>query len=165
MNPYLQRILGLVGDRSPVESMQESLQRIEALAPRLNPELSYAQGKWTAREILCHMADCELGMGFRIRQILSEDNHTVQPFEQDDWARLYGDVSMTQALQAFKGLRRWHLALIAGLSEEQLERTYYHPGRGEWESLRTLVGFLAGHDLNHLAQLEAIAGLSEAAQP
>ena len=157
MNPYIARITGLVGDRKPVESMQESLARLEALVPHLNPDLSYAEGKWTAREILCHLADCELGMGFRIRQILAEDNHTVQPFEQDNWAKLYGDISITQALHTFKQLRQWHIALIAGLSEEQLERTYYHPGRDEWESLRLLVTFLAGHDLNHLAQLEAIA--------
>lgn len=157
MNPYLTRITGLVAGRDPLASMQENLNRIEQIVPRLDPNQSYGQGKWTARQILCHLADTELGMGFRFRQILAQDNHTVQPFEQDEWAKWYGTVSMDQALQVFKALRQWHLALIGSLSPDDLERTYYHPEREEWESLRTLVTFLAGHDLNHLAQLEIIA--------
>lgn len=96
-------------------------------------------------------------MGFRFRQILAQDNHTVQPFDQDEWAKQYRNISIEQALQTFKTLRLWHLALLSGLSEDDLERTYYHPEREEWESLLTLVRFLAGHDLNHLAQLEIIA--------
>lgn len=157
MNPYMARITGLVEGRDPLESMRQSLSHIEQIVPKLNPNQSYRQGKWTARQILCHLADTELGMGFRFRQILAQDNHTVQPFDQDEWAKQYRNISIEQALQTFKTLRLWHLALLSGLSEDDLERTYYHPEREEWESLLTLVRFLAGHDLNHLAQLEIIA--------
>ncbi|PZA06613.1 MULTISPECIES: DinB family protein [unclassified Meiothermus] len=157
MNPYLARIIGLLGERDPLACLADTPQQLEALLPRLEPERSYAPGKWTAREILCHLADTELAMGFRFRQTLAQDNHTVQPFDQDAWAVRYGGLPMGLAYETFKALRAWNLALLRGLSEEDLERTYYHPEREEWESLRMLLRFVAGHDLNHLGQLERIA--------
>src|SRR6266446_405202 len=78
MNPYVERILGLVGDRPVLESLEQTAKRIEAVAGSLGParlERSYAPGKWTARQILAHLADCELGIGFRLRQALAEENH------------------------------------------------------------------------------------------
>jgi hypothetical protein len=167
MNPYLSRILGFLGDRDPLEVWRQTPTKLEAyfrgdsrvaLASRLEPENSYGPGKWTAREILCHLADTELAMGFRIRQTLTEDNPTVQPFDQEAWAERYSGLTLPLALETFKALRAWNLALVRGLSNDDLERTYYHPEREEWESLRMLVRFVAGHDLNHLAQLEQIAG-------
>ncbi len=43
-----------------------------------------APGKWNAAEIISHLADCELVFAFRLRQTLAEDNHTVQPFDQEN---------------------------------------------------------------------------------
>lgn len=160
MNPYLARIIALLGKDDPLASLAAMPQRLEELLLRLEPDKSYAPGKWTAREIVCHLADTELAMGFRFRQILAQDNHTVQPFDQDAWAARYGGLPIGLAYETFKALRAWNLALLRGLSEEDLERSYYHPEREEWESLRLMVRFWAGHDLNHLGQLEVIASQS-----
>ncbi|HZS53936.1 MAG TPA: DinB family protein, partial [Bryobacteraceae bacterium] len=118
----------------------------------------YAPGKWTARMILCHLADCEIAFGFRLRQALAEENHVVQPFDQDAWARPYGDHSFhaQTALQVFSDLRGWNLLLIDSLSPDAFNRRLRHPERGEM-TFQTLVDTMAGHDLNHLRQLEIIA--------
>jgi hypothetical protein len=90
MNPYVERMLGLLGDRPVVESLGDTAKRIEAIAVALDAgrmERTYAPGKWTARQILAHLADAEIGIGFRLRQALAEDNHAAQPFDQDRWAR------------------------------------------------------------------------------
>src|SRR3954451_4908190 len=58
-------------------------------------------GQTTAAEIICHLADCELVFGFRLRQTLAEDNHTVQPFDQEKWALHYGGISAAHALHVF----------------------------------------------------------------
>src|SRR3989442_14840051 len=92
MNPYVERILGLVGDRPVIQSLEHTAKRIEAVAGALGParlERSYAPGKWTAREILAHLADCELGIGFRLRPAPAEENHRAQPFHQDRPAPRY----------------------------------------------------------------------------
>jgi hypothetical protein len=159
MNPYVERILGLVGDRPVIQSLEHTAKRIEAVAGSLSSarlERSYAPGKWTARQILAHLADSELGIGFRLRQALAEENHRAQPFDQDRWATRYAGLDAALATRAFVGLRAWNIALIRSLGPQDLERPYVHGERGP-ESVGLIVKLLAGHDLNHLAQLEQIA--------
>lgn len=157
---YRDRILGLLGDRDPMESLQESARRIEAAARRLGPsglDGSYGPGKWTGRQILAHLADAEIGIAFRTRQALAEDHHTIQPFDEGAWARRYQDVDHEAALRSFLALRAWNLWMFSRLRPEERAREAYHPERGP-ETVETIIRLLAGHDLNHLAQLESIGG-------
>jgi hypothetical protein len=71
------------------------------------------------------------------------------------WARRYADVDAETALGSYRALRRWNLALFRGLSAADLDREGVHPERGP-ETLRAYIRLLAGHDLNHLGQLERI---------
>ena len=155
---YRERILGLLGERNPVESLPASAARIEATARRLGePGLakSWGPGKWTGKQILAHLADAEVGVGFRVRQALAEDNHRIQPFDEGAWARRYESVDHEVALASFLALRRWNLELIRPLGPRDLDREAFHPERGP-ETLGTIIRLLAGHDLNHLAQLERL---------
>lgn len=157
---YRERILGLLGERNPIESMEASARRVEEMARNLGPrglDRSYGPGKWTGRQILAHLADAETAVGFRVRQALAEDNHTIQPFDEGAWARRYVNVDHEAALRAFQALRAWNLALFRTLGPQDLAREAYHPERGP-ETVGTIIRMLAGHDLNHLAQLERIAG-------
>jgi hypothetical protein len=159
MNPYTQRILGYLGDRPCLASLEETAGRIQATAAQLVPdrlERSRGAGTWTAREILCHLADVELAAGFRLRQALSEDDHRIQPFDQDRWASRYGALDAAIAVRSLAALREWNLALIRTLGPEDLARPAFHPERGP-EPVDAIIKMLAGHDLNHLAQLETIA--------
>jgi hypothetical protein len=119
--------------------------------------ISPAPGKWSAAEIICHLADCELVFAFRLRQTLAEDAPTIQPFDQDKWAAAYAGISATKALEVFTSLRQWNLLLIKGASPAAANRPVTHPERGTMTFL-TIVETIAGHDLNHLSQLRKIAG-------
>jgi hypothetical protein len=156
---YRTRILGLLGERNPIESMEDSARRVEAAARRLGDaglSRPWGPGKWTGKQIVAHLADAEVGVAFRIRQVLAQDHHVIQPFDEGAWARRYtGDVDVEAALGSFLGLRRWNLALFRTLSADDLAREAFHPERGP-EVLGTIVRLLAGHDLNHLAQLERL---------
>jgi DinB superfamily len=155
---YRQRMLGLLGDHNPLEALEANSKRIEATARKLGDERlskSYGPGKWTGKQVLAHLADAEMGVGFRVRQILAEDNHRIQPFDEGSWARRYTSVDADKALASYLALRRWNLELFRGLSAEDLEREAFHPERGP-EKLGTVIRVLAGHDLNHLAQLERL---------
>lgn len=159
MHPYMERIFATLGDRDPIAVLEATPVRLEQLLVALDEDdlaRSYAPGKWSAREIVAHLADCEIGLGFRFRQALAEEDHRVQPFDQDRWARRYPRLDPALALGAFAGLRRWNLALISGFDLGDWNR----PVRYSFEGVDTVDGmvrFLAGHDLNHLAQLERIA--------
>jgi hypothetical protein len=58
--------------------------------------------------------------------------------------------------QAFLALRNWNLAFLATVPESEHGKVVTHPERGTM-TFRGLLETMAGHDLNHLAQLEMIA--------
>jgi hypothetical protein len=154
LNPYDSFL-----DGRPVEEILIST--INAMAHALaeigNDKVSIrpAPGKWSAAEIVCHLADCELVFGFRLRQTLAEDGPTIQPFDQDKWAASYPGTSAGLALGTFSSLRRWNLKLIGDALPAAADRPMIHPERGAM-TFQTVVETMAGHDLNHLAQLRRL---------
>src|ERR1700743_700236 len=150
-NPYekflegrpVEKILGLTPNKIAI-----------ALA-EMGPEkttVPIAPGKWTPAEIVAHLADCELVFAFRLRQTLAEDNPTVQPFDQDKWAASYAGISAAEAHRIFSAFRSWNLGLIEQALPAAAARPVTHPERGAM-TFMTIVETMAGHDLNHLAQL------------
>jgi hypothetical protein len=132
--------------------------RLENLLQSSPPEkltLAPAPGKWSVRDILCHLADCEVVFAFRLRQALAENNHVVQPFDQDNWAATYGHYDAHVALAAFSAVRQWNLTFIGGLKPADFNKALNHPERGDM-TLQVVVETMAGHDLNHLRQVEAL---------
>ena len=156
MNPYA----AFLGTRDPLEVVSQTGHELTALMARLGPEglkRSLAPGKWSAAAIICHLADCEIAFAFRLRQTLAEPAYVIQPFDQEAWARPYSRLQAALALETFGALRRWNLALLEGVAPEDFNRKVTHPERCGM-TFRTLVETMAGHDLNHLRQLETIAG-------
>jgi uncharacterized damage-inducible protein DinB len=154
LNPYA----SFVGDRDPIEVIRETAARLAALSEKLGPERlnrAPAPGKWSAREILCHLADSELTFGFRFRQALAEDHHVIQPFDQDKWAATYAAYDAGTALAMFSAAREWNLALIRNVPPAALSKPVTHPERGTM-TFQTIIETMAGHDLNHIRQIEAI---------
>ncbi len=154
LNPYASQL----GDREPLSVIAATPERLRELSARIGPSrvtTPRAPGKWSARDILCHLADCEIVFAFRLRQTLADNAPVVQPFDQDRWAAPYATQSSTDALAAFSALRAWNVSLVKGLAAEARERRLIHPERGEM-SFQTVLETMGGHDLNHLAQLEAL---------
>jgi DinB superfamily len=162
-NPYA-AFLGNLNARDVIAATPHNLIHLSDRLGSGGFERSYAPGKWTARMILCHLADTEIAFAFRIRQALAEDNHLIQPFDQDAWASSYGNPAFhpQTALQVFADLRGWNLVLLGSLSPDAFRRHVSHPERGDM-TLETIVETMAGHDLNHLRQLETIAGTGKGA--
>ncbi|HVP53166.1 MAG TPA: DinB family protein [Terriglobales bacterium] len=157
-NPYTSRILELLGDEPFFGILESTPAKLQQHFDRLGPQglkKSYGPGKWTAGQIFCHLADAELAIGFRTRQCVAEPNHRIQPWDQDIWARNYARQDPAAAVKAFVPLRAWNLSFWRTLNAEDLARVAFHPERGN-ESVETILKLLAGHDLNHLAQLEQI---------
>jgi uncharacterized damage-inducible protein DinB len=155
LNPYAKFLAG----RNPLDVLASTHPELEKLAHRMPPEqlaMRKPAGKWNAREIVAHLADCELVFCFRLRQTLAEDHPTLQPFDQDRWAERYAKYDMASALASFAATRRWNLLLLDGTSEAERTRKVTHPERGTM-TFWTIVETMAGHDVNHLRQLERLA--------
>lgn len=147
---------GALGGRDALGVIEETAGRLGRVLEGVSVEAAdvpLAPGNWSLREVMAHLADCEIAWGWRLRQVLAEDGPVLQPFDQDKWAQVYGGYSLAEAWACWKGLRAWNVALVRGLSEAEKERGYVHPERGE-ETLWTVVEIMAGHDLHHLEGLE-----------
>ena len=152
LNPYAKYL-----DGRPISAILAATptaigSRIAAIGPE-KAATPPAPGKWSPAEIVCHLADCELAFAFRLRQTLAEDNHVIQPFDQEKWAATYAGISAEQALAAFTALRQWNLLLIGTAMPNAANKPVLHPERGTM-TFQTIIETMAGHDLNHLAQLQ-----------
>ena len=131
-----------------------------AFVSKFTPEAfarSHAPGKWTAREMLIHLAHAEIVFGTRLRFALSTPGYVVQPFDQDQWMVLDGQgLDGQAALALFSFNRAFNLGLAKRLSAEDRARTFTHPERGTM-TVEEILLMIAGHELHHLPQLEAVA--------
>lgn len=161
MNPYA----SYLGSRDPGAVIGETAGRLAAIMHALGEsgaERKPALGKWSAREILCHLADCEIVFAFRLRQALAQPGYTIQPFNQERWAERYENFTLNEALDVFSAVRRWNILLVENASPQDRSTPVNHPELGDL-SFQTLVEIMAGHDLNHIGQLEAILATAASA--
>jgi DinB superfamily len=165
---YAQRLRGYVGSKDPLQSMQETPGTLTALVEGASQEIVSvrpAPGKWSVAEIVAHLADAELVSGFRYRAIAgADDGVPIAAYDQDRWAHAgnYRAVPLEASLKSFLALREMNLRFLKSLPEPAWNKFGMHSERGR-ERLRDLVQLVAGHDLNHLAQIRKIVGSAQAA--
>ena len=121
------------------------------------PELDFqpAPGKWSVRQVVCHLSDSEAVAVMRIRQMVAEDNPTLQGFDGNLWAeRLdYQRRKISQALETFRKLRGENHELLKALPEEAFSRTGNHTESGR-VTLLDLVKGNASHVEEHVQQIQ-----------
>jgi hypothetical protein len=151
----------LVGDDDPVALLESTPPRIAALVHGWAPATwarSYADGKWSAAQLVLHLAQDEVGWSSRVRLALSVPGYGPQAYDGADWVALESPTEPGIALDAFLALRRFNLILYRRITAEQRNRPVAHPEFGTI-SVDWILRVLAGHDLHHLAHLQAIAKL------
>jgi hypothetical protein len=159
---YTQRILGNVAGQDPLKvqaATSKKLERMMASASRAKLKKRPAPDKWSIGEILAHLADAEIVVAWRVRSILGAPGTAIQAFDQESWvvAGHYDKRNPNESVAQFCAVRAANLALYKSLSPEQWKHYGIHSERGQ-ESVEHIVRMIAGHDLNHLKQIEAIIG-------
>jgi tRNA-binding protein len=157
---YSARLLSLSAGKEPLTVLAHTPARIGALLAGLSLadlQWSPVPGRWSIAQIVTHLSDAEVVGAYRVRAILAAPGIPIQAYDQDAWARemSYESRDAGASLALFAALRRSLLALISGLDEEKLDRFGMHAERGK-ESVRHLISLYAGHDLNHLGQIERL---------
>jgi hypothetical protein len=108
-----------LGDRDPLVAIPETSERVRALTsgwPRERFERSYAPGKWSARQILTHLAQTELALGTRARMALTTAAYVAQVFDQDTWIGRDSRICGPEAVDAFVALARMNSLLFEGFA-------------------------------------------------
>jgi len=157
---YTKRILANVEGQNALKVQSATPKKIASLLRGKSPaklRKRPAAGKWSVAEILAHLADAETVTAWRIRQILGAPGTPIQAFDQDAWAAAlhYAKRDARQSLEVFRVMREANVALLKSLSPEQWQHFGMHAERGQ-ESIEHLVRMMAGHDLNHIKQLEQL---------
>jgi hypothetical protein len=157
---YITRILSYQEGKDPLKIQRATAKKIERLIKGVSKKKLMTRpepGKWSVAEILAHLADTELVAGFRLRLILGENGVTIQAFDQDIWAEKleYRKRDPKKSLAAFRSFREHNLTTIKSIPKPMWENYGMHAERGK-ESVTRIVHMFAGHDLNHLGQIERI---------
>ena len=160
---YIERILGNVGEQDCLKVQAATPKRLERLIRGQAGSKLRRQptpGKWSVAEILAHLADSEIVLGWRIRQILGAPGTPMQAYDQDSWAAAghYAKRAAGKSLEQFRAVREANLALFKSLTPEQWKHYGLHAERGK-ETIEHIARLTAGHDINHTRQVERILGV------
>jgi tRNA-binding EMAP/Myf-like protein len=166
---YIARLLALAAGADPLEILASTPRRIgELLAGPAAADLQRqpSPGRWSVAEIVSHLADSELVLAYRGRQILAASGTPIQAYDQEAWASAlhYDANDAFEALALLTAVRTANLRLFARLDAEERRRFGTHSERGE-ESIAQLLSLQAGHDRNHLAQIGRLVTGSEPGRP
>jgi hypothetical protein len=159
---YTQRILAHTTGQDPIKVQAATPKRLERLIKGVSTaklRKRPAPDKWSVAEILAHLADVEIVIGWRMRSILGAPGTNVQAYDQNAWviALHYDKRDLRGAVIQQRVVREANLALLKSLTPEQWRHFGTHSERGQ-ESIEHIVRMVAGHDLNHIQQIERILG-------
>jgi hypothetical protein len=157
---YVARMRSYVEGQDPLIIQRDSLSKIEKLIAKSDDAAARkrpAPEKWSVVEQVAHLAECEAANTWRYRQILEHSGTELQGFDQDVWAKLgdYGSWKLRDAFEMFRLLRENNLRLLAKASASDWEKFGNHVERGRL-TLHELAVLIAGHDVNHVMQLEKL---------
>jgi hypothetical protein len=157
---YIQRITAHVEGKQPLAVQAATPKKLERLikgVPTSKLRKRPAADRWSASEIVAHLADAEIVIGFRMRLILGAPGTPIAAYDQDSWATSghYEKRDPRESVQQFSAVREANLALLESLTPEQWKHYGMHSERGQ-ETIERMVRMTAGHDMNHLQQIEEI---------
>lgn len=149
--PYSHHLDG----RDPLVVMRESIPAFLNAVDGWTPEQwerPIAPGKWTARQVIIHLAQTELALGTRARMALTTPDFRAQSFDQDKWLGREQGVSGPDAMNVFVVLATLNLGLYASLTDADRQTTLTHDEYGPM-TVDWIIYQEAGHQVHHLEQL------------
>jgi hypothetical protein len=157
---YIQRITAHVDGQQPLAVQAATAKKLERLIKGVSTSKLRerpAADTWSASEIVAHLGDAEIVTGFRMRLILGAPGSPVAAYDQDSWVTSghYEKRDPGKSLELFSAVREANLALLASLTLDQWKQYGMHSERGQ-ETIEHIVRMTAGHDTNHLQQIERL---------
>jgi DinB superfamily len=150
------RLIALYRDgyRAVVEALHGATEEQLAARP--------SAGKWSAREIVHHLADGEMTAAIRLRLLIAEERPVIQAFDQDLFVeRLHYDRPHESALEAFRYARETTAQLLERLDEQEWLREGTHSTIGRFTVTRWLEIY-APHAHSHARQIVEALGRAKA---
>jgi uncharacterized damage-inducible protein DinB len=159
--PFYATYIDKVVPAGPVQALELQRADIEALRnlPEDKAAYRYAEGKWSVKEVLGHVADTERVFSYRLLRIARADRTALPGFDEKRWAEEapHRHRSMEAIVSELLAVRVATLALIGSLDPAALERSA--EANGTPVTARALCWILAGHTAHHLGVLRERYGV------
>ena len=155
---YIRRITAYVDGKQPLAVQAATAEKLERLiegVPTSELRKRPAADNWSVSEIVAHLGDAEIVTGFRMRLILGARGAPIAAYDQDSWVTSGHYEKRDPRKSVERVVREANLALLASLTPEQWKHYGMHSERGQ-ETIEHIVRMAAGHDINHLQQIERI---------
>ena len=157
---YTARILSYQQGKKPMAVLRATTRRIEKLLKKSKTASLKKRpepGKWSAGEVLAHLADSEMVFSFRLRLVLGSNGTPIQAFDQDAWAiySQYPKLDPFESFEQFRVLRAANIKLLKMIPKDMWDYYGMHSERGK-ENVVRMTEMFAGHDINHVRQLEGM---------
>ncbi len=159
-DPYSRRILANVIGKDSLAVLKGTPRKLQNLVEGLTAKqlrTPPSKGKWSITQLICHLADGEIVLGFRLRMAIAESGSPLQAMNEQKWAAGLGykNAEVRSRLELLTHLRREHVRMLGSLPPAAWKRFGMHEERGK-ETITRMVHMYAGHDLNHIAQIRTI---------
>ena len=153
--PYFEQYMQLVTKegKSIIENMQDSQIEFDTILRNLPKEkhtFSYAEGKWTLKELIQHSIDTERVFCYRALCFARNDKTSLPGFDQDIFVDNgnANQLEFSNLLDEMSTLRKSTIQLYKSFSEEALLRIGV--ASGNKISVRALGYLFSGHQMHHL---------------
>jgi len=152
-------------ERISFPALKEAIKEIKAFPENLKtsvkglsePQLEtpYRPGGWTVRQLVHHCADSHMNAFIRFKLALTEDNPTIKPYEEGEWAKLADNsLPISSSLVLLEALHlRWSY-LLENMKESDFQRTYFHPDKKRSQGLDEITMLYSWHGNHHLAHVQ-----------
>ncbi|SHG17450.1 DinB superfamily protein [Flagellimonas flava] len=141
-----------------ITALEHLPERLENMVSPLTEEqlgTPYRPGGWTVRQLVHHISDSHHNSYIRFKWGLTEDNPTIKPYFEKEWAQLF-DTQSAPIQMSLDHLRAVHVKLVyllKGLTREQLQRKFTHPDGNEETTLEENIGRYAWHGSHHFTHI------------
>lgn len=151
--PYFHRYLDLVPDgviEDTLVSQGELMVEFLGSLPAQKYDYAYEPGKWTLKEVIGHIIDCERIFQYRALAFARNDKSELPGIEEDEYAAEagYNKRSMQDVIAEYESVRAATVSLAHGISDEASHRT--GTANHQQISVRALIYLISGHELHHL---------------
>lgn len=140
----------------PADTLEGLASAPQAIADALRAAGGGPSEGWSPTEVVAHLADTEVVTGWRIRQVLAQDEPMIESYDQDAWAAAlrYPLRDPEAALRSFAAQRAVNVEIMRLMPEDAWQRTFHHREYGR-TTLGVLLRHKSDHDLAHLRQMRA----------
>lgn len=141
-----------------IKFLPEELERAILNLDKAQLDTPYREGGWTVQEVVHHVADSHMNAYCRFKLGLTEDNPSIKPYVESEWAKLsdVAAIPVNVSVTLLHALHQRFYAAIKDLRDDQWERKVFHPESKREMSLWFLLGLYAWHGKHHTAHITTL---------